>query len=563
MTKRLLRKTVVSIAIAIALIIIVRLFIWACMSVEKRANHPKVLQIIDQNLTYENDTLDEQLSLALEWLEHRHLSDSDKGRLCERISLIYHARGDELDYYKYLGYALYYLKQSGEKDYSVNIYLDLANFYLNNYSYEEAQRMIDSAMEIEPFDTIENLQVKSYAYRIQGILMIFRGEYEDAEEYLNRSLDVVALSDTGIFEDSYVAISEVWLSRLYFETGRREECEQIITKYEDSPFFTMSAYREIMLRDFIIPYEETKCLFIISGIWEKYDGTESPEMKEELETSSQYIRDFINVCEENGYEKHEFATLLRLQTDYPVQSTQINADMYNNLRRLYYDLFNRQNADYSVIIDSQIEDSMYETARNEETIRYRRTREISFFVGAFVLVVLLLVGMWVIINYSYDGLTQVLNRRQFDKKIASLRKRKQHYGIVMMDIDNFKKVNDVYGHPVGDKVLQRLGWILSKEESANVTAYRYGGEEFVLILEKEILGSALGVAQRIRTSMEHESWDFDRDKVITLSLGIADGSGDEDVVSKADENLYISKKSGKNRVTGEIKYQPHKAKQGI
>ncbi|MBP8969815.1 MAG: GGDEF domain-containing protein [Lachnospiraceae bacterium] len=116
---------------------------------------------------------------------------------------------------------------------------------------------------------------------------------------------------------------------------------------------------------------------------------------------------------------------------------------------------------------------------------------------------------------------------------------------------------------MGDKVLQRLGWILSKEESANVTAYRYGGEEFVLILEKEILGSALGVAQRIRTSMEHESWDFDRDKVITLSLGIADGSGDEDVVSKADENLYISKKSGKNRVTGEIKYKPHKAKQGI
>lgn len=560
MTKRRLRKTLVGVSIVIALIIFARLFLWACVDIEKKANHPKVLQIIAQNFTYEPETLDEQLSVALNWVEHRHISDSDKGRLYERISLIYHARGDELAYYKYLGYALYYLEQSGEKDYSVNIYLDLANFYLNNYSFEAAQRVVDSAMEIEPFDAIENLQVRSYAYRIQGILMTFRGEYEEAEENLQKALDVVAMSDTGIFEDSYVSITEVWLARLYFETGRREECEQILAKYEDSPFFTINAYREIMLRDFIIPYEETKCLFIISGIWDKYGGVETPRMDEELTNYSEYIQEFIRVCEENGYEKHEFATLMRLQTDYPAESMEINEDMYANLRRLYYDLLDRQNDDYSEIIDSQIKDSMYETGRDEAALRFKRTREIYFFVGAFILLVIIMGGMWIIINYSYDGLTQLQNRRQFDKKLAALRKRKQHYGIVMMDIDNFKKVNDVYGHQAGDRVLQRLAWILTKEESANVTAFRYGGEEFVIILEKGILGSALGVAQRIRTSMEHETWDFDREKVITLSLGIADGSGDEDVVAKADENLYISKNSGKNRVTGEIKNIVHAKK---
>ena len=169
------------------------------------------------------------------------------------------------------------------------------------------------------------------------------------------------------------------------------------------------------------------------------------------------------------------------------------------------------------------------------------------------LLVLLMTGTWIIINNSYDGLTQLLNRKQFDKKLAALRKRKQQYGIVMMDIDNFKKVNDVYGHPIGDEVLQRLGQILAKEETKNVSAYRYGGEEFVLILGKEILGSARSIAQRIRTTMEHETWDFDPEKVITLSLGIAAGSGDDDVVTMADENLYTSKKTGKNRVTGEIK----------
>ncbi len=552
MTKRRLRKTLIGIAIAIALIIIARLFLWACVSVERKANHPKVMRIISQDLTFEEETLDEQLSLALNWFNRRHLSDSDKGRLCERISLIYRARGDELDYYRYLGYALYYLEQSGEKDYSVNIYLDLANFYLNNYSFDSAQRMIDSAMELESFDTIENLQIKSYAYRIWAVLLMHNGEYDEAEEYLQKSLEITALSDTGVFEDAYVAISEVWLARLYFETGRREECEQILTKYDDSPIFTQVAYRDMMMRDFIIPYEETKCLYVVSGIWDKYDGT-IIEDAEELEASSKIIEEFIDICEENGYESHELVTLLRFQTDYPTQSLQINENIYLDLKRLYNELLNMQNAGYAEIIDSQINISMDEMARDNATVRIQRSREIYFFVGSFIMLVLLLGGLWLIISYSYDGLTRVQNRRQFDKKLAYLRKRKQQYGIVMMDIDNFKKVNDVYGHQSGDKVLQRLGQILAKEESANVSVYRYGGEEFAVILGKAVLGSAMSIAQRIRTSMEHENWDFDPDKVITLSLGIAGGSGDEDVVSKADANLYTSKNTGKNRVTGEIK----------
>ena len=308
-----------------------------------------------------------------------------------------------------------------------------------------------------------------------------------------------------------------------------------------------------MIRDFVIPYEETKCLFIISGIWDKYNGIVSDDMEaEELMTSAALIEDFIKVCEENGYEKHEFAILMRLQTEYPAESLRINDDMYANLKRLYRLLLSRQNNSYSEIIESQIEASIYETESDEASVNRKRRREIIFFAAAFVLVVLLMAGMWMVISYSYDGLTQVLNRRRFDLKLASLRKRKQPYGILMMDIDNFKKVNDVYGHQAGDRVLQRLGKILSREETTSVQAYRYGGEEFAIILKKEAFRNALAVAQRIRTSMEHERWDFDPDKVITLSLGLAGGSGDEDVVSMADANLYTSKNTGKNRVTGDV-----------
>ncbi len=553
MTKRLLRKILIGVAIAIALILFVRIAYLAYVYVEKRTNHTKVQQLIDQDMTYESDALDEQLSLALDWIENRNLADGDKGKLCERVSLIYQLRGDEMSYYRYLGYALYYLSQSDEKDYTVNIYLDLANFYLNNFSYESAQQMVGSAMNVEPFEEIENLQIKSYAYRIQGMLYTLRGEYEAAEERLNKSLEVLALSDTGVFEEAYAAMAEVWLARVYFETGRRGECGLIITKYEDSPLLTQDIFREIMLRDFIIPYEETKCLFIVSGIWDKFDDVTTVEMERELDASSEFVEDFINICDENGYEKHELVTLLRIQNDYPTQKIELKEKMYDTLNRLYTRLLDQQNIKYSDIIESQIMESMYEMSRYEASEKTDRSMISASIFVILGFMILLAFGLWIVINNSYDGLTQVLNRRQFDRNLETIRKKRREYGIVMMDIDNFKKVNDVYGHPMGDIVLQRLGMILAKEESPYVQAYRYGGEEFVLILKKESLGSALSIAQRIRTTMEHETWDFDPKKVITLSLGIACGSGDDDVVSMADEKLYISKNSGKNRVTGEIK----------
>lgn len=556
MTKRLLRKTLIAGAAIIALVLFVRILYWAGVYVEMRTNHTKYQELIGDNLTYERETMDEQLNMALDWFEHRHLFNGDKGRICERISLIYQVQGDEMAYYRYLGYALYYLEQSDDKDYTVNIYLDLANFYINNYSYDSAQRMIESAQKIESFEEIESLQIKSYAYRIQGMLQTLRGEYEEAEKSLNKSLEVVALSDTGYFEDAYVAMAEVWLARVYFETGRRAECGQLIDKYDGNPLLNQEIYRDIMIRDCVIPFEEVKCLFAVSGIYEKYEGVVTHDMQEELVASSSMIEDFIEICEENGYEMHELVLLLRMQNQYPSQSAEVNEKLYATLSRLYNEILERQNIGYSKVIDSQINDSMIEMARDESDAKKEKNREAYSIITILGLLVLLMTGTWIIINNSYDGLTQLLNRKQFDKKLAALRKRKQQYGIVMMDIDNFKKVNDVYGHPIGDEVLQRLGQILAKEETKNVLAYRYGGEEFVLILKKEVLGSARSIAQRIRTTMEHETWDFDPEKVITLSLGIAAGSGDDDVVTMADENLYTSKKNGKNRVTGEIKKVP-------
>lgn len=119
----------------------------------------------------------------------------------------------------------------------------------------------------------------------------------------------------------------------------------------------------------------------------------------------------------------------------------------------------------------------------------------------------------------------------------------------MMDIDDFKQVNDNYGHLNGDIVLKRLGQIISKETNNEIKAYRYGGEEFIVLVEKPALPYIKAISQRIRRHMEEQEWEFNKDLVLTISIGCAIGSGEDDVVQKADDNLYISKTNGKNQVT--------------
>jgi diguanylate cyclase (GGDEF)-like protein len=122
----------------------------------------------------------------------------------------------------------------------------------------------------------------------------------------------------------------------------------------------------------------------------------------------------------------------------------------------------------------------------------------------------------------------------------------------MLDIDDFKKFNDSYGHPVGDGVLVDIAGILEETTRDLDICARYGGEEFSVILPQTGQRRSMGMAERIRSGVEKK---FQGDHGVTVSLGVAtcplDADDVESLVGKADKNLYESKRSGKNRVTPE------------
>ncbi len=158
-----------------------------------------------------------------------------------------------------------------------------------------------------------------------------------------------------------------------------------------------------------------------------------------------------------------------------------------------------------------------------------------------------------------DALTGLYNRWYVMEKIDSEMNRALRHGspisVLMLDIDHFKRINDSYGHPVGDEVLKSVGQVLRDSCRVYDVPGRYGGEEFCIVLPETQVGNTTAVAERIRTRLATTPLSVgDASIVVTASIGIAGMDSSEGVLSaatlveRADRALYSAKHHGRNRV---------------
>jgi diguanylate cyclase (GGDEF)-like protein len=163
-------------------------------------------------------------------------------------------------------------------------------------------------------------------------------------------------------------------------------------------------------------------------------------------------------------------------------------------------------------------------------------------------------------NATIDPLTRLSNRRHFEARLkeesAHARRHQQAFSLLMLDIDHFKSVNDTFGHEEGDRVIVHVAdamrSILRKEDAA----FRYGGEEFVILLRATDGPHALRAAERLRESLKARPIELGEERVtraITFSGGVAsvDASNafaTDDLVARADAALYAAKRGGRDRV---------------
>jgi len=153
-----------------------------------------------------------------------------------------------------------------------------------------------------------------------------------------------------------------------------------------------------------------------------------------------------------------------------------------------------------------------------------------------------------------DGLTGLYNHRHFHERLDQEISRNTRFGtvfsLIMLDIDHFKNFNDSYGHLAGDEVLRKVAECVRTSIRTMDMAFRYGGEEFTIILPETLLNDAKIVAERIRKSIEARAGSGDNP--ITASFGVAcwpmDGMTNEEIISVADAAMYKAKQQGRNRI---------------
>jgi diguanylate cyclase (GGDEF)-like protein len=152
-----------------------------------------------------------------------------------------------------------------------------------------------------------------------------------------------------------------------------------------------------------------------------------------------------------------------------------------------------------------------------------------------------------------DGLSGLFNRRMFQEMLQDEINRVKRYGrplsLVMIDIDHFKKCNDTYGHPVGDEVIRMVSRTIKSMIRTTDRAFRYGGEEFAILLPETSSGNGYTLSERLRITVEADC--SVRGPNITISSGItgfAATDTPESFVKRADTCLYSAKESGRNRV---------------
>jgi diguanylate cyclase (GGDEF)-like protein len=172
----------------------------------------------------------------------------------------------------------------------------------------------------------------------------------------------------------------------------------------------------------------------------------------------------------------------------------------------------------------------------------------------------------VLIDNQRDTLTGLLNRKIFDDsimKLIELRKKKisddkienerrspagsDRFWLGIFDIDNFKRINDTFGHVFGDEILILIGWLMKDVFRASDLKFRFGGEEFITVIRAESAESAYSIFERFRKSVEN--YRFPQIGTVTVSIGIVEITGDETTpvfVGQADKALYYAKSNGKN-----------------
>lgn len=404
--------------------------------------------------------------------------------------------------------------------------IELAQLFRKLEGIDSGIELIKKSLTIEIEDEFKNADLKTYGLLTLCELYLTKNDYNSAKlvsEYIpsyKESIPIEHYRDVEIIKanmDARIAIME----------NNLELAEEHLnySKY----------LQEIDEEAYYLGKDDSYLL----ALGEFY------EANNQYEAAVQLYESMLNEHQNNDYLLEKvLKSLIRVEED-----SSKKANYYEKL----LDLKERENekryGDYSFYILDKISNENKLIKQNESIKATYR----------FIIFLILFVGISISLLFKKikdvktknkrDVLVDAYNRRHFDTVYKRLLNKNKLFSIIILDLDNFKKINDTFGHELGDIVLINTCKVIQPLLDERSSLFRYGGEEFIIIVEDTSRENVLQLAEKIRARVEALTWK--EDIVTTLSIGVAYSDSDGDnIVNKADERLYISKNTGKNKVTG-------------
>lgn len=382
-------------------------------------------------------------------------------------------------------------------DMKYSAYINSCKIYLKQKDYRQAQKMIDESETILPYLSKEIArEVQACMYNLSANMALDQGNLEEAEALFANCTELMKDHENAAFFDTRITF-ELTHCKILKEKGDYKQAELLLNDaLNDATLETPIKYDLIEL---------------LSEIYRMTDQDENYLQEQEL--------------------------LLKEQND-----------RIKEYQSGYFELINY----YGQLLSLRKEHDS-SVSRNKKLI-------------AALFVVLLMLGAIIKLSIEKyqesltDALSGLYNRKKLDKELVFFKKNSERilpYGIIMIDIDFFKKYNDTYGHVAGDRVIRQVSAIMSHSVRTEDIVIRYGGEEILVLLKNVNRATVESIAERIRMNVEgthipHKASECS--DCVTLSVGglfISEPSviSLSDAIKKVDKALYNSKQNGRNMVT--------------
>lgn len=377
----------------------------------------------------------------------------------------------------------------------------------------------DIDIENKKFPGASRTAISIYLYLVENFG--FLNNVEEGFKYLNKITPLLE-NECGNYKKNILILKNLLEARLYIISGNKEEalkCLNIANPLLDNlkkVFFTdLENLRLLTMENYYLKYEPSKF---------------SPDaLKTFIETSDYYgditfLKIAFKLLFEYYYEIDNFEEYAKLTNDYEEYLERIN--MANN----------------KVFSMYLIENLEHERFAKENEKLYKN---ITLLIVAMILILGAVYKRMVYLDKKskIDTLTTIGNRLAFKEDLENL-KANDEYSMLLFDIDNFKKINDTYGHEFGDEVLSTIGKILKTIENKEISIYRVGGEEFTILFTHFNENFAMESCEYIRKSVENIHWK----PPITVTISGGFSKATKNTYAECDKRLYKAKGSGKNMI---------------